>query len=71
MGTFFGSLGFGRKAETGELVAFADNNQHFEVDDDETDKLPQFAGPHKAGPFPRDHRGIELVVFGEVEFFWF
>jgi len=52
-------------------VAFADDDEHLEIDDDEADELPDFAGPHEAGPFSGDHCSVELVILGKVEFFWF
>lgn len=53
------------------LVTFTHNDNHFKVNDYETDKLPNFACSEKTCPFSRDHRGLKLIIFREVEFFRF
>lgn len=53
------------------LVAFAHNNNHLDIDDYKSNKLPNFARAHSPSKFSRNHRRIKLIVFSEIKLFRF
>ena len=51
-------------------VAFAYHDQHFNIDHEKSEKLPNFTCSHHSCEFTRDHCQVELINL-KVYFFFF
>lgn len=53
------------------LVTFAHNDNHFNIDDHESNELPNFTRTEKTCCFSRNHRGMKFIIFCEIKLFRF